>query len=299
MTVTTSSGTSWIELVIGVVAGALAGVGIWYALRATFTQQLFQRTNHRGRQVPVAAGSVLVLATITVTAVWHFADTVTGTVDLGDGSRTMAVLIACGFGLLGLFDDLAAEGDDRGFRGHLSALAKGRLTTGAVKLLGGGLLAIVVAPTSPADDWWRIVLGAAVIALAANTANLFDRAPARCAKVAIVCAIGLFAAASPDVSSLDYSALGGVGVVVGAMLGLVVFDAREQLMLGDAGSNVLGAILGWGLVATTGWLPQAVVLVVLVALNVISEKVSFSRVIASNSVLGAIDRFGRPPVNDT
>ncbi|HET8929818.1 MAG TPA: hypothetical protein VFN21_04090, partial [Acidimicrobiales bacterium] len=74
---------------------------------------------------------------------------------------------------------------------------------------------------------------------------------------------------------------------------LVFFDAREQLMLGDAGSNILGAALGWGLVATTDWQAQVVVLVVLLALNAASEKVSFSRVIDETPVLRAIDRFGR------
>jgi UDP-N-acetylmuramyl pentapeptide phosphotransferase/UDP-N-acetylglucosamine-1-phosphate transferase len=80
---------------------------------------------------------------------------------------------------------------------------------------------------------------------------------------------------------------------LGATAGLIVFDAREELMLGDAGSNVLGAVLGWGLVVTTDWVAQVVVLVVLVVLNVASERVSFSKVIDDVAVLRAIDRFGR------
>lgn len=279
---------------VGLVVGGVVAAGLWKALASTFDQPLFARTNHRGRDVPVAAGIVVFLTVVVVAGAWRFIDAAFAWIDLGADARTSAVLVAGGFGLLGLFDDMAAQGDDRGFRGHLGALTRGRLTTGGVKLVVGGFLAMAVTPATGGFVWWRLLLGAAVIALAANTANLFDRAPARCTKVAVVCAVPLFAACAP----LDRPLLAGVAIVIGAAIGLVGFDARERLMLGDAGSNVLGAVLGWGLVATTGWVVQVVVLAVLVALNLASERVSFSRVIDGTPVLRAIDRFGRPDPGD-
>lgn len=275
---------------VGFVAGAVVAAGVWVALRDTFDQPLFTRTNHRGAPVPVGAGIVVVLAAIAVTGVWRFVDVTLGWDDPGAGARVLVLVLATGFGLLGLFDDVAASGDERGFRGHLAALARGRLTTGGVKLLVGGLLALAVTPVMMGDAaWWRLLLGAAVIALAANTANLFDRAPARCTKVVLVATVLLCVTAG----TVDRPLLTSVLVCIGAVTGLVVFDAREQLMLGDAGSNVAGAVLGWGLVLTTDWVAQAVVLVVLVGLNLVSEKVSFSKVIDSVGVLRAIDRLGR------
>ncbi len=276
--------------IVGFVLGGLVAAGVWLALRDTFDQTLFARTNHRGRNVPVGAGIVLFLTAVVVTGPWRLIGAALGWFDPGADARIFAVLLAGGFGLLGLFDDLAARGDDRGFRGHLGALAAGRLTTGGVKLIVGGLFALAIVPMVTTGTWWRMLLGAAVIALAANTMNLFDRAPARCTKVAVPCAIALFATCGV----VDRPLLAGVAILVGAAVGLVFFDAREHLMLGDAGSNVLGAALGWGLVATHGWVPQLVVLVVLVALNVASEKVSFSAVIDANPVLRTIDRVGRP-----
>lgn len=276
--------------VVVCVAGAVVAFAIWRALAATFAQPLFARTNHRGRSVPVAAGIVLFLSAVVVAGAWRFVGSVFGWNDPTTDLLGDAALLAAGFGLLGFFDDVAAHGDDRGFRGHVGALTQGRLTTGAVKLLGGGFLALAIAPTWSYRDWWYLLLGALVIALAANTANLFDRAPARCTKLAVICAIPLFVACG----STERVWLSGVALIMGAALGLVFFDAREDLMLGDAGSNVLGAVLGWGLVATTGWVAQVVVLVVLVGLNVASEKVSFSKVIEENRVLRAVDRFGRP-----
>lgn len=280
--------------IVGFLAAAAVAAGLWVVLRSTFDQPLFVRRNHRGREVPVGAGIVLFLTVTAVTGVWRLVDSAFGWIDPGADARLWAVVVAGGFGLLGLFDDLAARGDDRGFRGHLGALAQGRLTTGGVKLLGGGLLALAVVPLSDGFVWWRILLGAAVVALAANTANLFDRAPARCTKVVVVCAIVLFAACG----SWDRPLLAGVAIGVGAAVGLVFFDAREHLMLGDAGSNVAGALLGWGLVATTGWAAQVIVLAVLLVLNLASEKVSFSRVIDDTPLLRAIDRFGRPAPDD-
>ena len=50
-------------------------------------------------------------------------------------------------------------------------------------------------------------------------------------------------------------------------------------MLGDVGANVLGAVVGLAVVLETSPTTRHVIVVVLLALNVISERVSFSRVI--------------------
>ena len=76
----------------------------------------------------------------------------------------------------------------------------------------------------------------------------------------------------------DRTHLTAVAMLLGAALGLLVFDLREELMLGDAGSNVLGAIAGLGVVLTCGLAVRVVVLLVVVGLNLASERVSFSRV---------------------
>jgi hypothetical protein len=82
-------------------------------------------------------------------------------------------------------------------------------------------------------------------------------------------------------------------VVVGAALGLLLDDLHERLMLGDAGSNVLGAVLGLGVVAACGAGARDVVLVGVAALNIAGELVSFSRVIDGFPPLRALDRAGR------
>ena len=88
------------------------------------------------------------------------------------------------------------------------------------------------------------------------------------------------------------SALTDVAVVVGAGLALLLDDLHEHLMVGDAGANVLGGAIGLGVVLTTGKPTRLVALAVVVALNLVSELVSFTRVIDAVPPLRALDRWG-------
>lgn len=277
-------------LVAALVLGAAVGAGLWVASRPVFAAPGLQRTNYRGVDVPVAAGLAIALAAVTIDAGATLASAAGVELDprLVAG-RVPALVAALGFGLLGLLDDLAAHGDDRGFRGHVRQMARGRLTTGGVKLAGGGLLAVSVVGRTGGRDVPELLVGAVVVALAANLGNLFDRAPGRTTKVALVAVTVVAVAASADERWL----LAGVVVVVGAGVGLLPFDLREELMLGDAGANVLGAAVGVGVVLTTGVVVQAAVAVALLGLNLLSEVVSFSKVIDGAAPLRALDRLGR------
>jgi UDP-N-acetylmuramyl pentapeptide phosphotransferase/UDP-N-acetylglucosamine-1-phosphate transferase len=74
---------------------------------------------------------------------------------------------------------------------------------------------------------------------------------------------------------------------------MFVPDLRERLMLGDAGANALGAVLGLGVVLACSPGVRTLVLVVVAALNLASELVSFSRVIDRVAPLRALDQLGR------
>jgi hypothetical protein len=66
-------------------------------------------------------------------------------------------------------------------------------------------------------------------------------------------------------------------------------------MLGDCGANGLGAITGTVLAATLPRPLKTLVLAAVVGLNLASEKVSFTKVIADTPVLDKIDQWGRRP----
>ena len=133
----------------------------------------------------------------------------------------------------------------------------------------------------------RVLLDAAVIALCANLANLFDRAPGRTVKVSLLAFLVLVTATGAPAELL------GVAVVAGAAAGLLWPDLREQLMLGDVGANVLGGVIGLGVVIATAPTTRTIVLLGVLALNLASEAVSFSQVIDRVAPLRALDRAGR------
>lgn len=270
----------------GLVAGAVAAVVLWGALRDTFAAPLFARTNHRGLTVPVGAGVIVSLVVLVVAAVDQVLRAFDVAPDLVHPTHPIAVG-AIGFGLLGLVDDLAETGSDKGFGGHLRALRRGRLTTGGLKLLGGGALALAVVGPIDASEPVRLLVDAALVALAANLGNLLDRAPGRTSKVALLVGGALLA------THLDPAPV-GLAVVLGAALGLLVFDLRELMMLGDAGANALGAAIGIAAVHSCSFGVRVGALVVVLLLNAASERVSFSAVIERVPPLRSLDRLGRP-----
>jgi UDP-N-acetylmuramyl pentapeptide phosphotransferase/UDP-N-acetylglucosamine-1-phosphate transferase len=277
-------------IVLGaLVAGALVAAAAWPAMRPTFLVDVFRRRNYRDLELPTGAGIVVPIAVLVVEAATTIGDALGLDVDADTiAGRRLALLAAVGFSLLGLLDDLAGVGESAGFRGHLRAVLRGRLTTGAVKLFGGAALAVVVvAAGTEGRSLGRLVADAALVALAANLANLLDRAPGRVTKsTAAAFAVLLIATGfGPE--------LAGPALVVGAGIGLLVPDLRERCMLGDAGANPLGAAVGVGVVLACSPEIRVGVLAVVAVLNVASELVSFSKVIDRTPLLRSLDRAGR------
>jgi UDP-N-acetylmuramyl pentapeptide phosphotransferase/UDP-N-acetylglucosamine-1-phosphate transferase len=286
------------SIVAAVVVGYLAVRLTWLSTRRLFVLPALTRHNFRGRTLPTAAGIVLPLAALLVEG----GRAVVASFGVGDGPargvRLLVLAAALGFGLLGFIDDLAGGGggvpaagggSDRGFRGHLGALAQGRVTTGVLKLVVGGVLALVVVAPFEVESPGRLLADAALVALCANLANLFDRAPGRTIKAGLGAFVLLLLAVR---SSEDLS---GISVMMGATLGLFLDDLHERLMLGDAGSNVIGAVLGLAVVAVCAPATRDLALVAVMALNVAGELVSFSRVIEAVPPLRAVDQAGRRP----
>ena len=274
-----------------VVAAAVAGaLATWVLLRTTaavLANPTLDRENYRGHHLPTAVGLVLVAAVIAVDG----GRTLLGVAGVGDAATAPARLLLLAavvlFGFLGLVDDLLGDGGDRGLRGHLRAAAQGRVTTGFVKLGGGAAVALVLAGAADGDRPGWVLVDGALIALAANIGNLLDRAPGRTLKWGLVAYVPLATAAGTAASGVALAAVAGSAVV------LLWGDLRERFMLGDTGANALGAALG---VATVLEAPDAVrvgAVVALLALTLLSEVVSFSRIIDAVPPLRSFDRLGR------
>lgn len=209
--------------------------------------------------------------------------------------------------LFGLYDDVARDRSAKGFRGHLGALARGKLTSGALKALFAGLAGLAGSVTLfvlgstgpfplPERTIWMVVPDALVLALAMNAFNLFDLRPGRVLKVWLPLSAGAWAAAyfgAPPALRLAYLEPPLVaGWLVAAAL--FPFDLREKLMLGDAGTMAMGALVGWSIIATMGVWVRLLALVMLIALHLATERVSLSDVIERVALLRWSDHLGRP-----
>jgi UDP-N-acetylmuramyl pentapeptide phosphotransferase/UDP-N-acetylglucosamine-1-phosphate transferase len=275
-----------LALVVGIV-----GVRLLVAAgRGLLSTSALRRSNYRGRAVQTAAGIYVVVVLLFVEA----GRSLLGAFDVGDehGSdiaRLLVLFAAVGFALLGLIDDLLGS-DDRGFRGHLRALSQGRFTTGMLKLLGVAAIALVIVGAGGGASGWRLVADAALIALAANLANLFDRAPGRAIKVGLCAYVPIAIVAGRDAVGV------AIAPVIGGFCGLLREDLREHMMIGDTGAYVLGGVLGLAAVLELGTSTRNVVLGVLVVLTVAAELVSFSRVIERVPPLRRLDDLGRRSV---
>jgi hypothetical protein len=280
-------GRDVIRLLGGVLVGLLAVRLAWRMSAPMFSVSALVRTNYRGRTVPTAVGLLLPVALLMVEAGRALAGA------LGAGSaaistdRVLVIATALGFALVGAVDDVAGDDRHRGLRGHLGALAAGRMTTGMFKLVAGAALAIVVVAPIDGRAPGRLLADAALVALAANVGNLLDLAPGRVIKAAVAtfAVVALLARVR--------AVLADVAVVIGAGFGLLGDDLGERLMLGDAGANVLGAVMGLGLVLSTRPAVRTVALVVVAILNLLGEVASFTRVIDAVPPLRALDRAGR------
>ncbi|TMR07481.1 hypothetical protein ETD83_00440 [Actinomadura soli] len=244
--------------------------------------EVWGRTNHRGEPVTLLEGPAVVAG---ATAAGLLAPGVAGRM------RAAALLAGTGSALLGGYDDIAGSASSRGFKGHLAALARGEVTSGAVKILGIGATGLAAAAIagSPAPSRtgraFDALLNGAIIAGAANLMNLFDLRPGRAVKVGLITGAPL---------ALTKSGSAVVAAPLGAAAALLPEDLGERAMLGDTGANALGALLG--LSATRlGRGPRLAVLAGLAGLNAASEFVSFTKVIAGNPVLNRIDMLGRRP----
>ncbi len=242
------------------------------------------RTNHRGEPVTLLEGPAVAVAGAAA------ALTAPG---LPGRTRVALAAAAAGAGAFGGYDDIAGSGDKRGFRGHLGALAHGEITTGAVKLGGIGATGVAAAALTggPALD---VAVNAALVAGSANLLNLFDLRPGRAIKVALAAGlpIGLTQLGRGRAPKAAAAA-----VPLGAAAALLPEDLGERAMLGDAGANALGAMLGSAAAGSLSRRNRVTMLAGIIALTAASEVVSFTKVIQRTPPLHWLDMLGRRPAH--
>ncbi len=284
-----------VQILVAVALGALLSAAFWHAGRPVFDADVFARSNYRDQRLPTAVGVLIALVLLVVVGVNAAVAVAVQSQSVYTSGWTAVtevgpvVVLACvGFAFLGLIDDVAGINQSGGFTGHLRALAHGKLTTGMIKLIGGAMIsAIVVSRLLNEPSVPGFIRDVGVLSLTANLANLLDRAPGRTIK-----AVTLAFAAVVGVTLSEL--LVAPAIAIGAGFGLLPSDLREDMMLGDAGSNTLGAALGVSVVLSMSTGGRWVALGVLIALNALSEIRSFTAMIDRTPLLRWLDRLGAP-----
>jgi UDP-N-acetylmuramyl pentapeptide phosphotransferase/UDP-N-acetylglucosamine-1-phosphate transferase len=279
-----------VTVVLGLLAGALAVVFLRVGAPDVLAAPALQRENYRGHVLPTAAGILIVIGVLVVEA----GRAVLGALGLGDEpgltvDRSLVLFAVFAFGLLGFVDDVLGDASARGFRGHVGALAHGRITTGFLKLFGGAAVAVVLVATPGFASGRRLLVDAVLIALAANLGNLLDRAPGRTLKFGLVAYVPLALVLGTGAAGV------AIAPAMGAALALLPDDLSERVMLGDTGANVVGAVLGLGVVLGRGETTRVTALVIVVVLTIVAEVSSFSRIIDRVRPLRWFDRLGCTP----
>lgn len=238
----------------------------------------FLRSNYRGDAIPAAAGLIFFLVSPVIAGIYV----------LFFGDRINALVFfsaAAAFTCLGLIDDVWGSRDTGGLAGHLRAFLSGRLTTGALKALAGLVIAIFV--SAMVGSWQWIPLNALVIALSANAINLLDLRPGRAGKGFILLAL-IFLVLGWSRGELFF-----LTALLGSLIIYLRTDLKARAMMGDAGSNPLGAVLGISAIWMMNELFLLIYLFLLILFHLFTEKYSLTGIIAGNRVLDYLDRLGR------
>ena len=130
----------------------------------------------------------------------------------------------------------------------------------------------------PAFALWRTrsLSGAILVALSANLLNQLDTKPGRALKAYLAASIPL-------------------GTPKAMAVLLAPYDLREMAMLGDSGSNTLGAMLGFGSVGRFTERQRWSAIAALAGLTLLGERQSLGALIERTPVFREVDAWGRQP----
>lgn len=268
--------TSLIAFFTSLIGAALANPLLLGMLKDSGTTSL----NYKKEEIPIAMGLLFVLVqSISLGILAIFMDS--------NFEFIFLYLFAISLmGLIGLLDDLTGDIGIKGFKGHVKAFFRGKLTSGGIKAGMGFLISLFVA-IFISDNFIGIIINSLSIALFTNLINLFDLRPGRASKVFILISLLMLFTGRNQ----------GYGFLLSSFYGILFvylpLDLKAQAMMGDIGSNVLGMTLGIYCGLGHGRIGQAIYLIGLLLIHILAEKVSFSEIIARNKFLNYIDQLGR------
>ncbi len=253
------------------------------------TEAGLKRANYRGVHLAFPLGAVLATAALVALAPLAFLNG-RANLELLDPELRRWIPYLIGIAFLGFLDD-SLGGEEfpsapRGWRGHAKALREGRLSTGAIKAIGALALAAYVVSGRGLQSW-RYLADVALLILATNLFNLLDLRPGRAEKAMVLLGLGLC------IGAWTLTPVKLLGIFAGPVLVGAWFTLRERAMLGDTGSNLIGAIAGVWMLITLDGTGRLIALALIALLTVYGEMRSISATIDSVPPLRWLDSLGR------
>ncbi|OWZ84004.1 hypothetical protein [Natranaerobius trueperi] len=259
-------------------------IGLSYNLikvfKTTFQKANITAKNYRNNEIPIAMGVVFPFIYLPSILIYFV---------MVDRQYTQVISlfsIMSIFTILGFIDDLNIE-RRKGIIGHIySFIFQGQITIGFIKasfgILIGGTFSIVL------NKGFEniILLDTLLIALSANSINSLDVKPGRATKGALLFGILI------SLFTLETSIL----IIYPAIIMLTYYlkgDLKEEYMMGDAGANGIGSFFGGFAVIILPFQQKLVLLTVFIALHILTEFYSLSRIIKRSSILTFFDNLGR------
>jgi UDP-GlcNAc:undecaprenyl-phosphate/decaprenyl-phosphate GlcNAc-1-phosphate transferase len=247
------------------------------------------RENYRGASLAFPLGAVLATAALVALAPLAFLND-RADLDLLEPELRRWLPYLLGVAFLGFLDDALGQGAaaaaPRGWRGHWRALRGGSLSTGAIKAIGALALAAYVVSGRGLESW-RYIADVALLILATNAFNLLDLRPGRAEKGLALLGAGLC------LGAWTFAPLELLGIFAGPVLVGAWLTLRERAMLGDTGSNLIGAVAGVWLLTTLEGDGRLIALAIVAALTIYGELRSLSATIDSVPPLRWLDSLGR------
>ncbi len=258
---------------------------VMYHLLRPMLQERVSVLNYRNRPIAGASGLIIIITVMVTLAIFALQSTA------GFGGRvvfsgtTDFLILIFGTGLLGLVDDLIGDRKDSGLRGHLKKLKDGKMTTGSLKAIGAFSISMYVA-SFHSDTALLLILNTFLLALSINAFNLLDLRPGRAIKIFIFLSLILF------VGTFRSPVWGIWALMLPPILILLWSDLNERTMIGDTGSNILGALFGYTLMVSLNWYVNLVILIMLAAFHYYTERRSLTELILRVRILRRLDEFG-------
>lgn len=267
------------KMLILLTVSMLATVASIPAMLVLVSRSRLNRANFQGKQIPCGFGFAVIIAAVPAYI----------TMLLIHGVDVRAVLFGftlTAFGTLGLLDDIYGTREAGGFLGHFGLLKKGRVSTGLIKAIVGGLLGLVIGGFVGGFTLADTVINGLLITLSANMLNLLDLRPGR----AVSCywiGILVLLLVKHEESQIWVSLLPTfLPVAV-----ITALDRSAKVMMGDAGSNALGALLGLSIAYEAGLVSKIVIILLVLGIHAYSEAYSISELIERHRALRRIDRL--------